>query len=278
MTQKIIKMKHTILYTLAIAISALFLTACEEVIDIDLNSSNPRIVVEATIEPDSVCEVLLTYSANYFNNQKPTVIDNAVVTITDNLGSNESLLNIGNGRYKGSNIKGFINRSYTLDVVTNNHQISGTAKIPSKGLIIDVVAKESEPLFGNSNDFKEYYLEVILKDDPIQSNYYLLEFSSNNFQFDQRMQYVDDKNFGENNLATIKQWRNGYYVGDQATVTVYSVDKNVYLFHKQLQEIISGGGMGGPTSTPYNPQSNMTPDALGCFMARSIDKVTIDIK
>ena len=271
-------MKRTILYTIAISISALFLTACEEVIDIDLNSSNPKIVVEATIEPDSVCQVLLTYSANYFDNQKPIVIDNAVVTITDKHGTNETLLNIGNGHYKSSKIKGAINNSYTLDVVTNSHQISGTATIPSKGLIMDVFVKESDSFFGNDDDIIEYNLEIVLKDDPSQSNYYLLEFSSNNFEFDNRMQYVDDKSFGENNLALIKQWRNGYYSGEKATVTVYSVDKNVYQFHKQLQEIISGGGMGGPTSTPYNPQSNMSPDALGCFMARSVDKVTIDIK
>jgi hypothetical protein len=56
-----------------IKIAIVFLTfslfySCEEVVQIDLNSANPVVVVEGNISINNVCNLKLNYTSDYFNN------------------------------------------------------------------------------------------------------------------------------------------------------------------------------------------------------------------
>ena len=78
-------MKNNIKYFI-LAIG-LFLFSCEEVVDVDLNKSKPKLVIDASIKwgkgtTGNDQTIRLSTTADYFNNTVPPA-NGALVTITD---------------------------------------------------------------------------------------------------------------------------------------------------------------------------------------------------
>ena len=75
---------------LLLFVFALF-PSCEDVVEIDLNTSDPKLVIEASVnlleDGTSNSTVKLTLTAPFFDNQIPTV-DDATVMITGDDGIN----------------------------------------------------------------------------------------------------------------------------------------------------------------------------------------------
>jgi hypothetical protein len=98
-----------------------FLTACDDVIDLELPDAEPRLVVDATItDLDTVQSVKLSYSANYFSNVSTPPATGALVVITDDAGVADTLVEEGvAGLYLSANRKQ-AGRTYTLYVQTTD--------------------------------------------------------------------------------------------------------------------------------------------------------------
>jgi hypothetical protein len=60
--------------------------------------------------------------------------------------------------------------------------------------------------------------------------------------------------------------------GDKIEVQLISIDNMVYDYFKTLANIVSGGG-GASSSSPANPNSNLSNNALGYFAAESISSM-----
>ena len=110
-------MKNNIKYF--ILVIGLFLFGCEEVVDVDLNNSEPKLVIDASIKwekgtPGNEQSIKITTTADYFNNVVP-VVNGAIVKITD---SNNTVFNFledgASGIYKCTNFNHVLNGVYTL--------------------------------------------------------------------------------------------------------------------------------------------------------------------
>ncbi|MDX2195449.1 MAG: DUF4249 family protein [Cytophagales bacterium] len=100
--------------------------ACTDPYSIDLEQSDPQLVVEALLKHDANLPqtvgrdtVLLTQTQKFIGNDKTlATIDNASVSITSNAGQTENLTPLGNGRYASVSLIKKIGYQYTLTVKT----------------------------------------------------------------------------------------------------------------------------------------------------------------
>lgn len=247
-----------------------FLSACESVIDIDLNSSEPAIVAEGLIEKDSVAWLQLSYTTDYFDEVESDKVEDATVTLTDDKGNSEFLEHIGNGIYRGKSIIGETDNEYTIDFEYMDYKKNATASLIVPTEIYYITFDKSTMRRPGSN--KESYQPTIkLKNISEQDEYYMLKFWINQKAETSRYYIINDKYYIENDTVEYSPFRIHLDLNDQLDVAVYSIDVSTYDYYYQLNEI-GGGGMPGGSSTPYNPQSNFGEDVMGYFTAWSFVK------
>jgi hypothetical protein len=271
--------QNTILF---LALSTLLFFACQDVIEINLNSSNPAVVVEGNITLGKKADLLLSYTTNYFNTEAPKQIENATVTLSNSRGESEQLTNKGNGNYVGEKLIGEANTEYELSVKFSDMELNGKTSIPSKIELLGVSFKESttdrpnRPGKDGGNTSTSYQIQIRLTDDPFKENFYRFKISDKQNQSDFGTSLTTDQLLPQTGAITYSPMMKTFNALDTVNITIYSMDKNTYSFYSQLSDI-SGEGFAGMTGmgTPYNPESNMGYNILGYFSAWSVIDTTI---
>ena len=105
---------------------------CQKVINVDLAEVAPRLVIDGLIT-DSIgpCRIILTKSGSFFNQPILAPVNGAVVVISDNTGTTETLQEAVPGIYFTSKLRGIPGRNYTLTVVSENKKYCGSAAMLS---------------------------------------------------------------------------------------------------------------------------------------------------
>jgi len=257
---QILMMRHIKLRNIFIvATLCLSLHACEEVIDIDLRSRTPEMVVEGVIARDSTCRIRLSMTTDYFDNVEEVPVTDADVTLMANNGEEETLIHTGYGYYSGSTINGTTGVTYTLIIKTGGKEITGHTYLPEP---VEIKSIEGIPApFGRPGDDPVYILEVKFSDNPETENYYMLRFFRNDTVMTDIISLASNA-YNSSGTMEYSEWRYDYSQGDSAIVEVYSIDSDLYSYFSMLNEVTS---FGINFSTPYNPRSNLTGNALGYF-------------
>jgi hypothetical protein len=252
----------------------IILSSCEKVIQVDLNSSNPAFVVEAKIFKDSVCLVNLTRTTSYFSQEKPDIVEDASIKISDgNL--SEALVYTGNGYYIGKNISGTEGQSYKIEINHDGVVYEGISDMPSQADIISVdYSKSDSPGILNPEGKSIYTITCEFSDNPDQENYYMIRFISNG-KLLERYYLLTEKNA---NSGVLNNSGNGiisfsesiFFEGGAVDIQLFSIDKPVYDYFLQLSDILFWKRRVIPP-TPYNPLSNLNNGALGYFAAWAVN-------
>lgn len=250
----------------------LFASSCEKVIDIDLNSSDPKIVIEAEISDQSFCKVKLTQTVNFDESNSFSAVTGATVKITDNFGNTETLTETSAGNYIGSVLTGISGRTYTLEVAASDKTYKAISTIPQPVLIDTLLVEE---LFGHISG---KVVEAKYTDPLGIKNFYRFILVVNSV--DKKLIVITDDRLADGEIITqpipaINEKIISYNTGDTAVVYLQSIDKGVYEYFRTLKQL-EGGGHGGSTS-PANPQSNIDNEALGYFNAYSVKSKSIII-
>ncbi|ARV14570.1 DUF4249 family protein [Polaribacter sp. SA4-12] len=269
-------------------LAILFFTSCEKVIDIDVPSIEPKLIIDASFEvlfdENPVVTntiVKLSLSADYFEETIPTV-SNATVFLT-NL-SNDKTINFSEssilGNYKPSfdpNLTSeFLpedNIEYELTVIYNNETYKGKAT-KVKGTKINSIIQGDDTLFSGD----EIELEVIFTDDGSLENYYLFDF--NNQQFVS----IEDRYFnGSVYPFSFYLDREEVTLPSTRTVRLYGITKEYFTYFRILQNQ-SGQNSGGPfQAVPSSLLGNMINTTnednfpLGYFHISETDTLTIEL-
>ena len=100
---------------ISLLLATLLFTSCEKVIDVKYDGNQSRIIIEGNItnEPGSYF-VKITKSISLKEIGEFPAIDNAVVTISDNVGNSEILTPKGHGLYSTEKLIGTIGRPIRL--------------------------------------------------------------------------------------------------------------------------------------------------------------------
>jgi len=234
----------------------LFLTSCEKVVDIDVPSIEPKLIIDASFEvlfnesPVTAKTIVkLTSSADYFDEVIPPVT-NATVFLT-NL-SNNTIIIFSDRNAVGSYepIIPFIpadNIAYELTVIYENETYKGLATKVKSTPFIDVFQGD-ETLFSG----KETELKVSFVDAPIVENYYLFDFSKNLFLT------IEDRFFNgsEYNFSFFYQ-EEELELPETVTIKMSGISKDYFSYFRVLVSQ-SGQNSGGPfESVPSSLLGNM---------------------
>ena len=112
---------------IVIALLGTLFASCEKVIDVDLNSADPKTVIEANLaEGEHVFQVLVYQTKDYFSDEPTVFFNNAAVTLTDDSGEYISLEPVGNGRYEAP-VNAVAGKTYTLQVTHDGETFTASS-------------------------------------------------------------------------------------------------------------------------------------------------------
>ncbi|MEZ5070821.1 MAG: DUF4249 family protein [Bacteroidales bacterium] len=251
---------------LAALLGAIVLPSCEEVIHIDLNSGDPALVAEGYIEKDSLCNLSLTYTTDFYQPGDPQGIADALVRLRDDAGHEEVLTSLGEGRYRGSTLRGEAGRTYTLEVELDGTLHSGESDLHEPPRILDI-RSEDAPSSGPHGHGGAAAAHRLLHDRPGQPDDFLFQMVWNGTPIGDGYAIASDRygSLGAVLEASFLDTRIVY--GDTVGFRIYAIDAATADYYTQLNEAL---GEGMPMSaTPYNPTSNLGEGVMGYFMARS---------
>lgn len=234
--------------------------SCEKVINVNLNESNPQYVIEAILLGGvNDFEVRVTQTTNYFDTTPPKIIENAVVTLTDENQNAYTLQYEQLGMYRLSQFNGLLNVVYTLRVDVGGKTFVAQGVIPDQTAIENVTFEvESDPFEGGE---EQSVIKVSFQDPPNIENFYRVNSFSDALTGDNSV-YRSDLGFdGQVITETLTNLNES---GDTIVVELRSIHKSYYEYFNTLDNAIGDGGFGGGAA-PANPTTNWSNNALGYF-------------
>ena len=240
------------------------LTSCEKVINLQLNDSASRVVIQGNIyDQTGPFYIKISKSVTFDESNSYPPVAGARVEITDNMNQTEVLTESVAGTYKTTRLRGIPGRSYSLTVKTGSETYVSTAFMPP-AVSIDSLIFAASPFSG------EKAATIRFSDPPFAVNFYRLVYFVNNVQ--QKEFYIlDDELFqgGSIKYALLPRGSGLTLVkGDNVTVWLESIDKGVYEYFRTT------GHENGQSTSPSNPVSNISNGALGYFNACSVRKIS----
>lgn len=236
-------MKIQYIYVL---ILSLIIFSCEEVIDVDVPTSEPRLVIDASINwlkgtTGNEQSIKLTLTAPYFDSSVPPA-NNAQVYITDENNNVYDFIENGDtGIYENFTFNPIINTVYTLTIIYNNETYEGSETflaVPE----FEYVEQNLEGGFtGEETEIKAYFM-----DPADEENFYFFEFEPS-IPVSPTLDTFKDE-FVNGNLIF------GFYVEedlepeDEVIIRNHGVSERFYNFMYLLLQQTSESG-GGPFET-----------------------------
>ena len=265
-------MKTVIKYFI-LAISFAFIS-CEDVVNVDLNKSEPKLVIDASIKwekgtPGNDQIIRLTTTGDYFNNTVPAA-NGAIVTITDSSNIVYNFIEDGiTGNYKCANFNPVLNGVYTLSVTYNGQNYTSTDKLYAVPTITSI-EQELNGITGN-----EIELKFNFQDNGTEENFYLEEYKVPFRPFP--LLGVFDDNFTNGNEMFSLIIDENLEAGQNINFTLHGISER---YHNYMNILIgiSGGLSNGPFSTPPATvkgniinNTNKSNYALGYFRLSEVD-------
>lgn len=257
-------------------IGIILFSACQKVINIDLNDAAPKIVIEGLItDRPGPYVVTISTSGSYFNQPVLPPVKGAWVTVADNLGTIDTLRETKPGFYVTSSIHGNPGRTYTLKVISDNQEYSASSTMYSRVRIDSLSLRKSDSQymgfgFENSNTFP-VDLNCYFR-DPEEKNFYRLKvFINDTTQVDNYRLYDDQYTNGMVIGLRVARVR----AGSTYRIELYSLDSKTYTYYRTLEDLLYNNPFFG--STPANPNTNLSNGALGYFGAGSVSSKNITI-
>lgn len=262
-----------------VAITAL-LQACEKTIELDLEQTPSKIVIDALLtDREGYQFVKITRSVDFYGTGKSPRVTDAIVTIEDDQGEVHYFVH-NPGMHKDSvgiyipeiPFTGTVGYSYKLRVEINGEiyeaedQMYPVTKIDSIGYRIDEDERGDPEIEG-----KYYETLFYAKEPPDTKDYYFFKMFRNDsltYQNETDVYYSDDRFLAENiDGVPLPVY---YGVGDKAVMEMYSISRNGFIFFNDLFSLLNNdGGIVGPP--PANPRTNLSNGALGFFQVSALE-------
>lgn len=269
-------------YTFLPSLALLLMYACTERIDIPLDESTVRLVVDGAITTDTMPQtVKLSKTSSYYYDQPTPTVSGAQVSISDGT-QTFALSETSPGTYRTSHsVYGVEGKTYTLSVKLAS-PLGGFTDYSAVSTLYPVKALDSIGLLFHPEWSKNGIWEVkCYVQEPPTVDFYRFMVLKNNVMITDSLKdwfVTDDKFFNGNytNGATVAYLRQGsekesLHAGDTVTIEVNSIGKGYANFLWEAQAEIRGSNplFSGP---PANVKGNITNGAIGYFAAYSVTR------
>ena len=246
--------------------------ACKKVVSVELRDAPSQLVIEGEVTNGGTPQVKISRSVAFSAANSYPPVSGAVVTVTDN---NNGLVAVlkesAAGMYGTRTYSGVPGHSYQLSVTVGGMVYTANSVMPRQ------VALDSITFAMNTdiNNHKDINAVVNFQDPPGVANYYQFteeiggRLIPDVFVFEDRLsdgRYIEQPLFND---STYLQR------GEELTLTMNCVDKNVYNYFFTLSGVTGNNGF--QTATPANPVSNISNGALGYFSAHTTQRVKVEI-
>ncbi len=238
-------MKKVIL--LIVLLSSSFFISCEDVVDVDLDTAPPKLVIEAAINWEKGTTgkqqvIKLTTTTGYFENTIPTV-SGAVVYIKNSSGKQFNFIEIQKtGRYICNDFIPKINETYTLTVTNGGNTYTAAEILKSVAPITRIEQNNEGGFTGKDIEVRAYY-----NDPPDEDNFYLYKYLYSNKITSNY--YVDEDKFFQGNEFFSVSDDDDLKPGDEIEITHIGISKQYYNYMSILVSI-AGSNTGGPFQSP----------------------------
>jgi len=264
--------------------------SCEKAIRFKLDTTQPSLVIEATIENDQPPVVILSSSFDYFSNISAGIlansfVHNAVITISNGVKTHQlkeyfyntpANLKVYYYSIDSSNLAtafaGTFNTSYSLNIQVNGNTYTSTTTIPALTKKIDSLWWKKAP---DNPDSAKVVLVAKATDPPGYGNYirYFTKTNSDPFYpglnsvFDDQIvdgtTYTVDVERGINRNEKLDMKTYSFFDrGDTITLKFANIDKATYDFWRTME--YSYSSIGNPFSSPTKVLGNIN-GGLGYF-------------
>jgi len=249
-------------YIYAIGIIAL-MASCQKVINIDLNSASPTIVIVGNVnDQPGPYFVTLSQTVNFSQPNTFPGISGALVSIADNAGTVDTLIETTTpGTYQTKKLQGVQGRTYTLNVIANGQTYTSVSIMPQLvNFDTLVIIRNIGPGFRGGND-TIYWPYVVYQDPPAVANYYRFIETVNDTLLT-NINILNDKISNGKYIAY--PIRHHLNVGDSVKIEMQCIDQGTYNYLSTF-----GEASGSTNVTPANPVSSISNNALGYFSAHT---------
>ena len=272
-------MNKRISIILAVAFLA---TSCTEKINLKLDSTYTRLVVDGHIKSDTMAySINLTKTSDYFSNIPSPRMVNASVSLTDGTNTfplTETVLGQSGIYNTDSKFAGNIGKNYTLHI-TLPEVIAGTTEYTASSQLIGVTKLDSIKSVFRTDIGKEgvWQVKIYAQDPPGRKNYYMLNLYRNNILWSDtitKVSLTDNQFFAGNYIDGVDvffinnahKWET-LYPGDTIMVELSAITKEYYDFINQVKQ--AGFSIPFFTGPPANVQGNVSNEGVGFFAAYS---------
>lgn len=224
-------------------------SSCEDVVEVDLNTADPRLVIEANsnIYSENMAHtfVRLSTTTPYFDTA-PSPVTTAEVLITDEFGNEYEFLQMEDGYYI-SDLVPEIDVDYTLQVFYDGEEYKGTTHLVPAVPIALIEQIEDGGFSGENKEVRIYF-----NDTPGESNYYFFEaLTTHENEYDT----LSDE-FIDGNLFFYYYSHEDLEAGDEIIFNLYGITQTNFDFLSQVLQQAQNNS--GPFSTqPATVRGNM---------------------
>ncbi|NJX16405.1 DUF4249 domain-containing protein [Tamlana crocina] len=255
--------------------------SCEDVIDVELENSAPRLVIDASLNwikgtSGNAQSIQLSLTAPYFSNEIMPATG-ALVSVSDNNRTYRFVEDGDTGFYKTERFQPELNGIYKLNIEYNNEIYTATTVLKPVVPIDYVEQKNDGGFSGDEIEIKAFY------HDPIETeDYYLFEFVF--FKNNKISLEVYDDEFTNGNEIFAFFSDDSLNSGDKITIRNYGITQRTFqYFSLLLQQTDDEAG------DPFQTQpatlrgncvnlSNSNNFPLGYFKASEVDAFTYTIQ
>lgn len=262
-----------------IKLSMLFLgvlvASCTDVIEVDVSTAAPRLVVEASLDWEKGTQgneqvIYLSLSTSYFDNEEKNSVTGAIVKVTRN--ETLEIFNFednNDGSYTSSNFIPVVGEEYTLDINYDSENYKAVETLMPVSEIKDVYQSTDQ-------GFSKGDMEVnVTFDDPAAiENFYFVKFVHRQGGVLPVLYDVSDEFTDGNEMRVF--YEDEFVPGDIIDISLNGISKQYYNYIKLLIEQSSEGGPFAtiPAQLKGNCTNITTPDnyAFGYFRLTQVSK------
>ena len=266
-------------YILLLLIFVLGMSSCEEVIDVDLNTAAPRLVIDAALKwqkgtDGAIQKIKLSTTTGYFDQSIPKVSGATVfVTNTDGVVFNFVETVSNSGEYICTDFVPVLNATYTLTVVQDEVTYTATETLKPVSPIDKIEQRNDGGFAGDNIEIKFFYTDNALTDDFYLFRAKLSSYEIPNYGVSSDEFYQGNQIFGLYSNEDIKS-------GDELELTLSGISEG-YFNYLQVLLSIAGSSGGSPFQSPPatvrgNIINTVNEDnyVLGFFSLSEIDHIT----
>lgn len=270
------------------------MTACTEEMDVNLDSGETRLSVEAKVTSDLQKHVVkLKESSDVFYSEEALPVTNAIITVSD--GTITYQYTEKEPGYYESNVEftGQVGKTYSLSIgnididkdgIIEEYLASSTMK---QAYVVDSIKLHFDPDYESYSDDEDegefWLLSLYMKDNIETEDYYGFACQINDVVVHdtiievlvQKDTYFNGEQTKGADVGEFNQSKPDEILTnlDKVTLETYAISKEYYDFVNQLQDMDEGQSMfSGP---PGNITSNISNEAVGFFAVYSITRTSV---